>query len=65
MCNNIISIGVDEKRIFALEIDNDIKGLEERKKYIEFLIAKLDKPDFIVLPELAIWEMRKFGIMLI
>lgn len=41
-------------RIFALELNNDIKGIEERKEYIESIIARLDNPDFIVLPELAI-----------
>lgn len=41
-------------RIFALELDNEIKGLAERKEYIESLIAKLDSPDLVVLPELAI-----------
>ena len=41
-------------RIFALELDNDIKGIERRKAYIEGLIEKLPKPDIVVLPELAI-----------
>ena len=41
-------------RIFALELNNDIKGIEKRKEYIEFLISKLLSPDLIVLPELAI-----------
>lgn len=41
-------------RIFALELNNDIKGIAERKAYIEALLGKLDRPDFIVLPELAI-----------
>ena len=41
-------------RIFALELNNDIKGIEDRKKYIEGLIVKLDRPDLVVLPELAI-----------
>lgn len=41
-------------RIFALELDNDIKGLDQRKHYIESLIAKLQSPDLIVLPELAL-----------
>ena len=41
-------------RIFALELDNDIKGIEARKAYIEGLIEKLPKPDIVVLPELAI-----------
>ena len=41
-------------RIFALELDNDIKGIEQRKTYIEELIGSLPSPDFIVLPELAI-----------
>ncbi len=41
-------------RIFALELNNDIKGLVQRKEYIEKLIAQLDSPDFVILPELAI-----------
>ncbi len=41
-------------RIFALELDNDIKGIDKRKEYIEQLIGKLEKPDLIVLPELAL-----------
>lgn len=41
-------------RIFALELNNDIKGIEERKKYIEGLISKLDRPELVVLPELAL-----------
>ncbi|NLN80064.1 MAG: carbon-nitrogen hydrolase family protein [Erysipelotrichia bacterium] len=41
-------------RIFALELNNDIKGLEERKHYIESLISQLPSPDLVLLPELAI-----------
>ncbi|NLB84799.1 MAG: carbon-nitrogen hydrolase family protein [Acholeplasmataceae bacterium] len=41
-------------RIFALELNNDIKGLKERKEYIELLISKLPDPDLVLLPELAI-----------
>ncbi|MEY8295823.1 hypothetical protein AAK943_02540 [Emergencia timonensis] len=41
-------------RIFTLELNNDIKGIAQRKIYIEDLIAKLDRPDFVVLPELAV-----------
>ena len=41
-------------RIFALELDNDIKGIDKRKAYIEGLIAKLDRPQLVVLPELAL-----------
>lgn len=41
-------------RIFALELNNDIKGIQNRKQYIESLIAKLPSPDLVVLPELAI-----------
>ena len=40
-------------RIFALELDNDIKGIKERDAYVEGLIRKLDKPDLVVLPELS------------
>lgn len=41
-------------RIFALELNNDIKGVSERKVYIESLISKLPSPDLVLLPELAI-----------
>ena len=41
-------------RIFALELDNDIKGIDKRKEYIEQLIGKLEKPELVVLPELAL-----------
>lgn len=41
-------------RIFALELNNDIKGISQRKEYIESLIAGLPAPDFVVLPELAL-----------
>lgn len=41
-------------RIFALELDNDIKGIARRKEYIEGLIASLPSPDFVVLPELGL-----------
>lgn len=41
-------------RIFALELDNDIKGIDKRKEYIEQLISKLEKPELVVLPELAL-----------
>lgn len=40
-------------RIFALELDNDIKGLLPRQEYIEQLIAQLEQPQLVVLPELA------------
>ena len=40
-------------RIFALELDNDIKGIEQRDAYIEGLIRKLPKPELVVLPELS------------
>lgn len=41
-------------RIFALELNNELKGLEERKKYIESLIGTLPSPDLVLLPELAL-----------
>ncbi|HHT25612.1 MAG TPA: carbon-nitrogen hydrolase family protein [Clostridiaceae bacterium] len=41
-------------RIFALELNNDIKGIIQRKKYIEELIVQLPSPELVVLPELAI-----------
>ena len=40
--------------IYSLELDNDIKGISVRKRYIETLIAKTIAPDVIVLPELAL-----------
>ena len=40
-------------RIVALELDNDIKGIEQRDAYVESLVRKLPHPDFIVLPELS------------
>ena len=43
-----------ELRIFALELNNDIKGLQNRKEYIESLIAQLPNPDLVLLPELAV-----------
>lgn len=41
-------------RLFALELNNDIKGIAQRKQYIESLISALEAPDFVVLPELAL-----------
>lgn len=41
-------------RIFALELNNEIKGISERKSYIELLISSLPTPDLVVLPELAL-----------
>lgn len=41
-------------RIFALELDNDIKGIARRKEYIEGLVARLPSPDLVVLPEMAL-----------
>ncbi len=41
-------------RIFALELNNDIKGPDQRKQYIELLISELPSPDLVLLPELAI-----------
>ncbi len=41
-------------RIFALELNNEIKGIAEREAYIEGLIASLPSPDLVVLPELAL-----------
>lgn len=41
-------------RIFILELNNDIKGIDKRMIYIESLISKLPNPDLVLLPELAI-----------
>ncbi len=40
-------------RIFALELNNEIKGIERRDAYIEGLIRALPHPDLVVLPELS------------
>ncbi|HZK27999.1 MAG TPA: carbon-nitrogen hydrolase family protein [Thermoclostridium sp.] len=41
-------------RIFALELNNDIKGISTRKAYIESLISQLPMSDLVLLPELAL-----------
>lgn len=41
-------------KIYALELNNDIKGIENRMEYIESLIIKLTQPDLVVLPELGL-----------
>ena len=41
-------------RVFALELNNDIKGIVQRKDYIEECIKKLPSPELVVLPELAL-----------
>ena len=41
-------------RVFALELNNDLKGIEQRKAYIEDLIGKLPSPELVVLPELSL-----------
>ena len=41
-------------RVFALELDNDIRGIAERKAYIEGLIARLPEPELVLLPELSL-----------
>ncbi len=57
-------------RIIALQLNNDIRGLDEREAYIESLIAKIDNPGIIVLPELSqpsyignieIWQYADIG----
>lgn len=40
-------------RIFTLELNNDIKGIEQRDQYVEELISRLHDPDLVVLPELS------------
>lgn len=40
-------------RIFALELNNDIKGIGQREQYVEKLISRLPEPDLVVLPELS------------
>lgn len=45
---------VKDMRIFALELNNDIKEIERRKAYIEGLVKRLPAPDLVVLPELAL-----------
>ena len=41
-------------RVFALETNNEIKGIKEREEYLEGLIARLPSPELVVLPELAL-----------
>lgn len=36
-----------------MELNNDIKGISQRRAYIEDLIKKLERPDIILLPEMA------------
>ena len=40
-------------RIYALELDNDIKGIARRDAYVEDLIRRLPQPELVVLPELS------------
>lgn len=40
-------------RVFALELNNDIKGIQQRDVYVEGLLQALPRPDFVVLPELS------------
>ena len=40
-------------RVFALELNNDIKGIEARDAYVEDLIRRLPEPELVVLPELS------------
>lgn len=40
-------------RIFALELNNDIKGIRRRDAYVEGLLQALPHPDLVVLPELS------------
>ncbi len=41
-------------RIYCLELNNDIKGITAREEYIEDLISRLDRPELVVMPELAL-----------
>lgn len=41
-------------RLFAIELNNDIKGIPQRKQYIESILSNLQSPDLVVLPELAL-----------
>lgn len=41
-------------RLFAVELNNDIKGIPQRKQYMESILSKLQKPDVVVFPELAL-----------
>ena len=40
-------------RIFALELNNDIKGIEQKDVYVEGIIQSLPHPDLVILPELS------------
>ena len=46
--------GVTRMRVFALQLDSDIKGLDAPKVYVEGLVAKFPSPDLVVLLELAL-----------
>lgn len=41
-------------RIFALELDNGIRGIDQREEYIEGLISRLPSPELVVLPEMSL-----------
>ena len=43
----------ENMRVFALELNNDIKGIEQRDAYIEGILQALPHPDLVVLPELS------------
>ena len=40
-------------RVFALELNNERKGIAERDAYVEGLIRRLPRPELVVLPELS------------
>lgn len=40
-------------KITLLQLDNTIRGIEQRLDYIESLISKVTSTDLIVLPELS------------
>ena len=58
-------------RTFALELNNDRKGIEKRDQYVEELISRLPEPDLIVLPEfsrcsyMASQEMWKYADVIV
>ena len=41
-------------KLFAIELNNDIKGIPQRKQYMESILSRLRNPDIVVFPELAL-----------
>ena len=53
-------------RIVALELNNDIKGMIQREKYIEALIEQLPAPNLSSFPNwhfAVTWRVKRYGTM--